>query len=329
MELVLTKKALEYAVDYIKSRYPYCEVGMVGRFDELKYALEKGGNKVSDLASKEPDGARVVVAVGGDEEIDEAKSKGLPYVVLTRGVPLSAFQEFGIYNFQKVEYGYPNLVIFDNSQDEFLFQAEVRILLLSIYLECLSTLGSGLKGERQKRAKNLMEEMRKECDEFRTQEELLEFARESIEALGGLTLLAFLNKALSLYHPTNTVYAKFYAVFSLLYLTRRFTNIDFWVILPYMDEVRVRMLAEAQGIDPPRSGRRSVEVAYLLSLVEKYIPTEEELVAHLNAFRVEAGVERVDLDAILSALIMGATFCPKKEMVKDIVESGYLDALIS
>ena len=329
MEIVFSDNPISCAVDYIKSNYPYCDIGAIGELGELEYLLNKCGNRVINIALEECESARFIVAFGQDEEIDLAKSKGLPYMVISDGVPLSAFHSFGIYNYQKVEYGYPNIVIFDNSKNEYLFQAEARILLLSLYLECLSVLGSGLRGKKQGVSENLLKELRPMLCEFRTIEEILALCNKCIRALGGLEYVAFLNKVLDLYHPENLLHARFYALFSLLYLERRFTNIDFWVILPYMDEVRVRMLAETNGIKPPLSARRKVELSYLLALVEGYIPTEEELDFCLNGFRLEAGVERVDLSAILSAIILSAELCPKKELVRDIVESGYLDALIS
>ena len=324
----MSNNPVSYAVDYIKKNFPYCDIGIVGAFDELTYALRKEGNRAIDISLIDAETVRFIVAFGGDKEIDFAKSKGLPYMVISSSVPLSAFHKFGIYNFQKLEYGYPKMVILDNSKNEYLFQAEVRTLLLSIYAECLSSLGCGLKGQRQRTAKNVLLELRPAFSEFRTTEETLELCRKSIRDVEGLEFVAYLNEVLELFHPENILHAKFYALFSLLYLERRFTNIDFWVILPYMDEVRVRMLAEAHGIKAPISTKRNVDISFLLKLVERYILNEEELDDCLNGFRLEAGVERVDTGAIISAVILAGELCPKKEMIRDIVESGYLDALI-
>ena len=329
MEILFSDAPESIVVDYVKNHYPYCNVGLVGRFDNLVYLLEKAGNKVLDPFTPKGESARFIIVVGGDEEVERAKTIGLPYLVISKNVPLSAFQRIGIYNYQIVEYSYPKLVIFDNSQNEYLFQAEVRILLLSLYLECLNTLGSGLKGERQKRAEEVIKELRPILLEFHTVSELLDFCARGIEGLGGLPFVTYLNAVLLLYHPENLLYAKFYAVFSLLYLERQFTNIDFWVILPYMDIVRVRMLAEVHGIKVPLSRGQKRDVSYLLTLVKKHIPTEEELDNYLNGFRLEGGREKVDPDAIFSAIILASCLCPKKEMVSDIVESGYIDALIS
>lgn len=329
MEIVLCERPFEYVLDYVKKEYPYCDCGVVGDVFGLSRSLNKIGIRTYELEKEHPESIRFIIALGGDEEIDFAKSFNLPYLVISSGVPLSVFHNFGIYNFQKIEYGYPKLVILDSSKDEYLFQAEVRILLLSLYVECVSLCGSGLKGEREKKAREIIKSVRGALGKFTTTGELLTLLPTWISQVGGLEQTAFINLCLGLYHPESTLQARFYALFSLLYLLRRFTNIDFWVILPYMDEVRVRTLAETSGIKIPPLTKRRVDLAYQLGLVKELLPTESELGEMLGAFRLEGGEEGVDLDAILSAITLGATLCQRKDIVRDIVECGYVDALLS
>lgn len=327
MEIVITKNLKESLLSYVTNNFPYCDVGVVGDFEYVRRALERAGNRVIDCYKEVPPSVRVIIASGEEEAVLEAKKSGLPYVVAGQKVNLVTFQNFGIYDFQKVEYGYPNIVFLDNTNDEYLFQAEVEILLTALYVESLSIFGSGRLGEKERVAYNLLKEFVEIEGEFRTDEELLKFLSTGIEALGGLEYVSFLFETLNRLHPLDNIHARFYALFSLLYLKRQFTNYDFCAILPCVDLVRARIIAELNGIKLPLERGRPPQVNFLLEQVKDFIPTENELEKLLNSFRLSAGDVKVDLDAIITAIIISAILLPKKHLVRDLVESGYLDAL--
>ncbi len=328
MEIFFTPTPVEQLASYIKEHYPYCDVGLIGDFATLSPRLEKGGNRVFSGRESFPESVRIIVAVGGEREVEEAKKFGLPYVVFATELSLSLIHNFGIYDFQKIEKGYPNAVFIEKDEDGRRLRAEVEILHLALLAECLNLIGSVERCDRAKKARETLLSLAEFKASFHTDEEWFLFIKDAVKEMGGLEYVAFLFSTLGVYHPENVFHARYYSLFSLLYLIRLFTKIDFCVILPRVDLCRVRMLAEVQGIKvPPQFNLKTP--SFIPVLPTGCIPTERELMESLSVFRFCAGNEEIDFDAMLSSIILSATLRPKKEMVGYFVDMGYLDALLN
>lgn len=327
MEILFTPTPVEQLIGYVREHYPYCDVCLIGNAPTLFCALEKGGNRVIKGPAKNLESVRFAVAVGGEEEIDVVKNTGLPYAVIADGATLSLLQDFSVYDFQKIENRYPNIVLIKKNEDGKRLRAEVEILRLAVRVECLNLLGSVERTDKTKRAKETLWKIREYEEKLHTDEEWFCFIADCVSALGGLEFVSYLFNALEIWHPQNLFYAKYYSLFSLLYLTRLFTKIDFCVILPRVDLCRVRMLAEAQGVKVPINHGVSPP-SFLPALPQESLLTERELMESVGAFRFCVGNERIDYDALLLSVVTSVALRPKKELVGRFVDMGYFDALI-
>ncbi len=328
MDIIFTPTPVEQLLCYIREKYPYCDVCLIGDAPTLSYALEKGGNRVVFGDGSLLESVRIVVAVGGEKEVELARQLGLPYAVLADGIFLSLLQDFYVYDFQKIENRYPNIAFIKKNEDGRKLRAELEILRLALSVECLNLLGSAIRTDKVKKGKETLSRLAEYEKDFHTDEEWFYFMADCIKGLGGLEYVSFLFGALERWHPENLFYAKYYSLFSLLYLIRLFTKIDFCVILPRVDLCRVRMLAESQGITLPKN--HNVQASSFIPVLRaEDLWTEKELVESLGVFRFCVGEGRVDYDALLTSVILSVAVRPKKEMVGYFVDMGYVDALLN
>lgn len=315
------------AIKYISTHFKKVGVALVGRDDELLYMLQKSGSAVYPVESQEVDErARFMVVIGGSEKVDFAKKSGLPYLVISKEVPLSCLQRIGVYDYQIIEYGYPNILILDTYQNEFPLQGSLTYLAVGVMVECLSIVGSGLRSERVERALESVKVLKKTLKESFSSLALLECVKDCLEGIGGAPFLAMGEYVLKERAGENLPHAFFYLSFSLLYLLILFTKIDFWVILPYMDVVRVRMLAEEKP--PPTPPIVSKDLRYSLSLISPLLPSKVELMEYLTRFRLESGYKVVDSEEILISILLCGARAPKPNLIVELVENGYVDALV-
>ena len=328
MEIFFTPNPVEQLIGYVREHYPYCDVCLIGDAPALSRALEKGGNRVLKGPDKNLESVRLAVSVGGERESESVKNTGVPYAVIADGAFLSLVQDFCVYGFQKIENRYPNIVFIKKDEDGKRLRAEVEILRLAVRVECLNLLGSVERTDKTGSAKETLGRVREYEENFHTDEEWFCFIADCVSALGGLEFVSYLFNALEIWHPQNLFYAKYYSLFSILYLTRLFTKIDFCVILPRVDLCRVRMLAETQGVKVPLNNGVSPP-SYLPALPQESLLTERELAESVGAFRFCVGEGRVDYDALLTSVILSVAVRPKKEMVGYFVDMGYVDALLN
>ena len=329
MENLFTECPIEEVTKYLKEHFPYVTIGIVGEWEGLQYAIEKGGNLTQALSGIEhfPE-VCFIVACGGSEEIDVAKSYRLPYLVLTKELPISAFQKIGINDFQIMEYGYPNIVIIDTNKNELQLQGGLTFLLLSILLECVGIVGSGLREGRVREAKEITQKVKEMLLDFAPIKEVLPEISELLEKISGARFSCSLERIIALNFPTEFAHARFYSIFCLLYVLCLFTKIDFCVILPHMDLIRVRMLAEEIGLKIVPKTISSKDVEWKLSFVKDLLPTKGELEGYLKRFRMESGKGKVDYKLVLSSLLLTSTLIKEPNLLVEVLESGYVDALI-
>ncbi|MBQ8178626.1 MAG: hypothetical protein IJ033_05475 [Clostridia bacterium] len=314
---------------YVLEHYPGVAVGLTTESGELAYALEKQGNKTYYFDGAAVDErARFIIAIGGSEDVDNAKRQGLPYVVLSKDVPLSAIQGIGVVDFQIMEFNPPKAIFIDNLNNDFHLQAELTALSLGVLAEAVGIVGTGLRNERVKEAYLAVEKLTQALKEFKTHRELLEVIADVLARIKGAPFFAMLDKFITLRCTSNFTHARFYSIFSLLYLVRVFTKKKFCAILPYMDFVRVRTLCEEMGVSPSTPSLEAKEITYKLSLVEKLLPTTAELKEYLDRFWLEAGREKVDFGLILTSILLSASKAPKTNMLVDLAEAGFIDALL-
>ncbi len=329
MENLFTGCPIEEVTKYLKEHFPYVTIGIVGEWEELRYAIEKGGNPTQILSGAErfPEVCFIVVC-GGSEEIDVAKSYHLPYLVLTNELPISAFQKVGINDFQIIEYGYPNIVIIDTSKNELQLQSDLTFLLLATLLECVGIVGSGLRGVQVKEAKKTIQIVKEMLLDFAPIQEVLPVISDALEKIGGARFASAMERVIALNFPAEFVHARFYGTFCLLYALCLFTKIDFCVILPHMDLIRVRMLAEEIGLKAITKTISSKELEWKLGFVKDLLPAKGELEGYLKRFRMERGNRCVDYKLVLSSLLVSSTLIREPNLLVEVLESGYVDALI-
>lgn len=328
METVFSSSPIQDVALYVLTHFPYSPAGVVGEDEGLFYALEKQGNKVYRIEDDGAECARVIIAVGGSREVDIAKRTELPYVVLCRGVPLSAIQKIGVYDYHILEYGYPKIIFIDESKDVFELQAEISVLSLGIMAEAIGLIGTGLRNEKAREAREVVFKIKEALNNFSTNYETLRLLTDCIKRIDGAPYFALLERIVEDRCIGNSLCARFYSVFSLLYLIREFTNIDFCVILPYMDLVRARMLADGMGAKIATEKVTEKDISYALGLVKDLLPSREELASYVERFRLEAGRETVDFKMLLSDFVLCAALSEKSNLSVDLVRSGYIDALI-
>lgn len=329
MEVYFSSVAEQDTALYILSHYPRVAVGMVGSNESLKYALEKQGNKVYMYDEKGMDErARFLIAIGGSEEVDIAKKLSLPYIVLSRDVPLSSMQKIGINDFQIMEYSYPNAVFIDTCKNYFHIQAELTTLALGVMLEAVGIVGTGLRNERAKSAYNGVIKIKKLLASFVGYEEMFDTIKETLALIGGAPFVAMVDKFAFLRCGDNLTHARFYSIFSLLYSIRLFTKCDFCAILPYMDLVRVRMLCEEMGLEISTSTVVAKDLTYNFSLIDELVPTKGELKGYLDRFWLEGDRVNLDFELLLTNILLASCKVPKTSMLVKLVECGYIDALI-
>lgn len=329
MENLFTECPIEEVTKYLKEHFPYVTIGIVGEWEGLQYAIEKGGNPTQILSGIEhfPE-VCCIVACGGSEEIDVAKSYHLPYLVLTKELPFSAFQKIGINDFQIMEYGYPNIVIIETNKNELQLQSDLTLLLLSILLECVGIVGSGLREERVREAKKLIQKVKENLLDFAPIKEVLPEISEGLERIGGARFSCAMEKIIALTFPLELAHARFYSIFCLLYALCLFTKIDFCVILPHMDLIRVRMLAEEVGLKVVPKTISSKDIEWKLGFVKDLLPKKGELEGYLKRFLMERGNVMVDYKLVLSSLLLTSTLIKEPNLLVEVLESGYVDALI-
>ena len=329
MKTIFSDSVLLEVTSYIKEHFPHVTIGLVGEWEGLRYAIEKGGNATRILRKNDSaQNVRFIVACGGSEEIDRAKEYKLPYLVLTRELPLSAFQEIGINDFQIVEYSYPKVVIIDTKENELSLQGDLTFLLTGALLESLGKVGAGVRSERVERTKIIACELKNAVRDFCSTERVLNNLIEWLKEIGGAPFLAMVERVTAFLCPENFAHARFYSIFCLLYALSLFTKIDFWVILPYMDLNRVRILADEMGITTLSKKVRPKDIPFKVGFLEEIMPTKCEILNFLKRFRMEKGVERMDLNRLLLSLTIATTFIKEPNLLVDVVESGYVDALI-
>ncbi len=329
MEIYFSARAEEDLVLYINEHYPQVTVGLTSLCRELAYALEKQGNKVYCFDDETIDErARLLVAIGDSEAIDKAKVQSLPYVVLSKDISLSSIQNIAVKGCQIMEYNYPNAVFIDTVHNEYHLQAEVTALALGVILESVGIVGSGLRTERAKDARDGVVRLMQTLADFKTTKETLEVVVDVLRSIGGAPFYALLDRFTFLRCAKNVAHARFYSIFSLLYLIRLFTKMDFCAILPYMDVVRVRTLCEEMGISSSASALSAKDLTYKLSIVDGLVPSIQELKGYLDRFWLEEGRVNVDFSLILTNVLLSASKAPKTNMLVDLVEAGFIDALL-
>ncbi len=320
----MTVTAKSDLINYIANTFPHSPIAFYGEESELVGALERAGNRVYVCPKKVADDARAVVVAYADCYLKEAKAEGLPLVVLTRGAPIEAFTNKAIIDNQYLETGYPKRVFIDIERGERVLQRSVLTLGFTLYVELVGVLGSGLKDARASFAFKRLKDVKERLLGFCSNAELLSFLVDVIKELNGVELTECFNYVASSRVGEDACSVRFYCAFSLLYLIRWFTNIDFCVILPYIDVVRLRELCKARGVKQWRSPLNR-DPRYELSLVKPFLPTQEELTLLLSQFRL-TGDERVKLEEILSDFTVATELARQPNIFIKLVSSGYVDA---
>ncbi len=324
MEYSLTVSAKTDLVNYISKNFPNSPLAFYGKGGELVDAFERGGHKVFVCPKQLPENVRAVVVAYADWWIGEVKPSGVPLVVVTKGAPIEAFTNKTIKDNQYLETGYLKHVFIDIKDGELVLQKHLLTLGLSIFTELVGVLGSGVRDARATVAFKTLQELKERLLNFCSNSELLNFLAEIIEKLGGVELVECFNYVSFARVGEDACSVRFYCAFSLLYLIRWFTNIDFCVILPYIDVVRLRELCKTRGVKQWRQPLDR-DVRYELSLVKPFLLTQEELALLLSQFRI-TGEERVTLEEVISDFTVATELARQPNIFITLVSSGYLDA---
>ena len=90
----------------------------------------------------------------------------------------------------------------------------------------------------------------------------------------------------------------------------------------------MRILADEMGITTLSKKVRPKDIPFKVGFLEEIMPTKYEILNFLKRFRMEKWVERMDLNRLLLSLTIATTFIKEPILLVDVVESGYVDALI-
>ena len=293
------------------------------------HLLEKGGNRVVNINDKVPDEVALLVVDGSSLSINRAKMSRVPYVVVAKGAPIGAFSKYYIKGNLITKYEYPNVLFIETNKDPKSLQAECLTLLLEVLAECLGALGSAVVDRRSKEAQVAGSRLKSMLNKPLTTEEIITECAAVVEQLDGITFRFFIDYLIALQGDESYAHARFYSVFSALFLNRRFTNIDFCVILPYMDSMRARMLAQSAGLPLPiATPKRCDNAERLIAFVEDLLPTEKELIQLKNRFDFLVEDVHIEIKPLLNDYLLATEYLQEDNLYTNLVKAGYFDALI-
>ena len=329
VEIKFTKNVKNDFLEYITLNFPMRTIGVIGEGFSYTRELERKGNGVVFIDKSIPDEVAVIVTNDNAININKAKISNKPYVVLTDGVPTSAFSKYAVNGNRIDKYEYPKQVFIDMLSNPHKLQAESGCLALEVLVECIGIVGSTLITARAKRARDRAFDLKNLLTAYDTPEQVVATCATAIEYIDGLTFRLFIDYVMSKERVGNLARTRFYSAFSVLFLIRRFTNIDFCVILPYMDSLRARMLAQSLGIPLPQGKAKSFDNAdYLLSMVEELLPTEKELLELKKRFDFLTPSAPVELNALINDYSLATECVDEDNLYTNLVKAGYFDALI-
>ncbi len=326
MEFKFTKNVIEDVTAYVLKNFPYSSVALIGAENLLPY-LEKQGNKVYAQKEKVQENVRLIIVAYNDDLIDYYKNYDIPLIVITKGAPIGVFSKYAVIDFHIVEKRYPKFVFFDTEDEERTLQKEISAVAISLLTECYLIVGSNLRNDYVKEAYSFIEPLKESMLKFNTNREQILLITGVFERLGIAEFTSLIDALSRMRAMGDVCSVRFYSAFLLLYLIRWFTNIDFCVILPYMDVVRLRIMCETLGIEQDLAPLTR-EISYDFDLVKNMLPTKEELTYLLSRFKTELAVsEGQDYDAILTDWTLVAELSKKPNLLTTIVRAGYVDAL--
>lgn len=331
MDVIFSNTPLNYCIDYIKERYPYGVVGVIGVDDNAINALRK--THVIDSGKELKEEARFVLVNGDVDSLRAYKRQSAhrECVVLGELPYYELFSSKFINGKQITVIKTPKLVVFDSEKVDKQFE----LMALEIVFKLVFALSDRLLLQGRTKKDTLAKELHKCLKETLIgdvdTETVVRILAPSVSLLERIGYSEFMDYFALVSGEGNreigTPY-NLYSIFLAILLTIQFTKCKISDILITSDVVRVRALIEKLGLEfpPPKQGMDNLE---FLKQCNRDLLFDIETLANLREWFVSGyGKRSAPLQKILNDFLIATALSPTHGLIGELALSGFIEGVI-